>query len=274
MVEVLPRLYGLALEDWGVTQAGPPGAALGGSAAARWSAASPRCSGSPRPSTSTWRAPSPPRSRSRRASRRRCWCRRTSPRCRGRRPHLQLGRQLGRLRAGTYAVGRIPRKDLGLLVAAGVRTVFPDYGRGALPEEKLNDVAQKIARALPRRHRRAFEQAALSFRDGGVFDGERWRAAIGDHRDPRGDRRLGRRAGRVRAARARRSPPGRGGPSAARGAAGRGARQRGGRRIDQLRARRGALGSTGAWASTSSTSRLGPLALPRMRPPARGRRGS
>jgi hypothetical protein len=82
------------------------------------------------------------------------------------------------VRAGTYAALRVPGKDLGLLVAAGVRTIFPDYGRGALPEDRLNDVSQKIARVLPRRHRRAFEQAALSFRDGGVFDSDRWRAAL------------------------------------------------------------------------------------------------
>jgi hypothetical protein len=31
---------------------------------------------------------------------------------------------------------------------------------------------------LPRRHRRAFEQAALSFRDGGVFDSDRWRRSL------------------------------------------------------------------------------------------------
>src|SRR5262245_42882945 len=92
---------------------------------------------------------------------------------------LQLGRQLGRVRAGTYAASRVPGKDLGLLVAAGVRTVFPDYGRGVLPEERLNDVSQQITRALPRRHRRAFEQAALSFRDGGVFDTDKWRAGPG-----------------------------------------------------------------------------------------------
>jgi hypothetical protein len=91
---------------------------------------------------------------------------------------LQLGRMLGRLRASTYAALRVPPKDLGLLIAAGVRTIFPDYGRGALPEDKLNDVSQKIARALPRRHRRAFEQAALSFRDGGVFDSDKWRTAL------------------------------------------------------------------------------------------------
>ena len=92
---------------------------------------------------------------------------------------LQLGRQLGHLRAGTYAIGRIPGKDLGLLVAAGVRTVYPGYGRGILPEEQLNDVSQKIARMLPRRQRRAFEQAALSFRDAGVFDGDKWRGGLG-----------------------------------------------------------------------------------------------
>jgi len=42
----------------------------------------------------------------------------------------------------------------------------------------VKDVAQKIARTLPRRQRRAFEQAALSFRDAGVFDGDKWRAAL------------------------------------------------------------------------------------------------
>ena len=51
-------------------------------------------------------------------------------------------------------------------------------GRGLLAEEELNDVAQKIARSLPRKHRRAFEQAALSFRDSGLFDAERWRAGL------------------------------------------------------------------------------------------------
>ena len=90
----------------------------------------------------------------------------------------QIGRQLGHLRAGTHGISRIPGKDLGLLVVAGVRTVYSDYGRGILPEEQLNDVAQKIARMLPRRQRRAFEQAALSFRDGGMFEADRWRRGL------------------------------------------------------------------------------------------------
>jgi tetratricopeptide (TPR) repeat protein len=178
MSEVLPRLYGLALEDWGVTKqdrlaprSEDPQRALVSRVAvlfgveetfdvfqARAIATQVEIEAGPPPALLI-----PPNFAS-------------LPR---QEAYLQLGRQLGHLRAGTYAVGRIPGKDLGLLVAAGVRTVFPDYGRGILPEEQLNDVAQKISRTLPRRQRRAFEQAALSFRDAGVFDGERWRAAIG-----------------------------------------------------------------------------------------------
>jgi cellulose synthase operon protein C len=177
MVEVLPRLYAMSLEDWGVTKAdrlGPRsedpvralvmrvGLILGlpdgfeiylvrtGTTQVEVDASQPPAVLVPPTLASL------PRQEA----------------------FLQLGRQLGRVRAGTHAALRVPLKDLGLLVAAGVRTVFPDYGRGALPEERLNDVSQKIARALPRRHRRAFEQAALSFRDGGVFDSDRWRAGL------------------------------------------------------------------------------------------------
>ena len=177
MVEALPRLYSMSLEDWGVTKAdrlGPRSedpvrplvtrvASLLGLAEgfeiymARTGATQVEVEASQPPSVLV-----PP----------------TLAAMPRQEAYLQLGRQLGRVRAGTHAALRVPLKDLGLLVAAGVRTVYPDYGRGALPEDKLNDVSQKIARALPRRHRRAFEQAALSFRDGGVFDSDRWRAAL------------------------------------------------------------------------------------------------
>jgi hypothetical protein len=177
MVEALPRLYSMSLEDWGVTKAdrlGPRSedpvrplvarvAALLGVAEgyeiylARTGATQVEVEASQPPAIIV-----PP----------------TLPALPKQEAFLQLGRQLGRVRAGTHAALRVPLKDLGLLVAAGVRIVYPDYGRGALPEDKLNDVSQKIARALPRRHRRAFEQAALSFRDGGVFDSDRWRAAL------------------------------------------------------------------------------------------------
>jgi tetratricopeptide (TPR) repeat protein len=177
MVEVVPRLYSMSLEDWGVTKADRMGprsedpvrplitrvASLMGLAegfeiyVARTGTTQVEVEASQPPAVLV-----PP----------------TLAAMPRQEAFLQLGRQLGRVRAGTHAALRVPLKDLGLLIAAGVRTVYPDYGRGALPEDKLNDVAQKIARALPRRHRRAFEQAALSFRDGGVFDSDRWRAAL------------------------------------------------------------------------------------------------
>jgi tetratricopeptide (TPR) repeat protein len=177
MVEVVPRLYSMSLEDWGVTKADRMGprsedpvrplitrvANLLGLAEgfeiylARTGTTQVEVEASQPPAVLV-----PP----------------TLAAMPRQEAFLQLGRQLGRVRAGTHAALRVPLKDLGLLIAAGVRTVYPDYGRGALPEDKLNDVAQKIARALPRRHRRAFEQAALSFRDGGVFDSDRWRAAL------------------------------------------------------------------------------------------------
>ena len=178
MVEVLPRLYVVNIEDWGVTKSdrlGPrsedPIRAVVQRVAARAAASAEPFdiylarTGAPQVQIEATQPPALlvpatllglPRQEA----------------------LLQLGRQLGRLRAGTYPAARIPPKDLGLLVAAGVRTMFPDYGRGALPEDKLNELSQKIARALPRRHRRAFEQAALSFRDGGVFDADRWRAGL------------------------------------------------------------------------------------------------
>ena len=177
MSEVLPRLYGLAVEDWGVTKqdrlaarSEDPlrglvtrvAALLGVEEAyeifvARTVATQVEIEAGPPPALLVPAGlPSLPRQEG----------------------YRQLGRQLGHLRAGTHGIARIPGKDLGLLVAAGVRTVYPDYGRGILPEEQVNDVAQRIARNLPRRFRRAFEQAALSFRDAGVFDGERWRFGL------------------------------------------------------------------------------------------------
>ena len=177
MVEALPRLYSMSLDDWGVTKGdrmGPrsedPTRALVSRVASLLGLAEGFEIYLVRTGTTTVEveASQPPAVL-------------VPPTLAGlprQEAFLQLGRQLGRIRAGTHAALRVPYKDLGLLIAAGVRTVYPDYGRGALPEDRLNDVSQKIARALPRRHRRAFEQAALSFRDGGVFDSDRWRKSL------------------------------------------------------------------------------------------------
>jgi hypothetical protein len=177
MVEALPRLYSMSIDDWGVTKAdrvGPRSEEPTRPLVARVAALLGLAEGFEiylvRTGTTTVEveASQPPAVL-------------VPPTLAGlprQEAFLQLGRQLGRIRAGTHAALRVPPKDLGLLIAAGVRTVYPDYGRGALPEDRLNDVSQKIARALPRRHRRAFEQAALSFRDGGVFDSDRWRRSL------------------------------------------------------------------------------------------------
>ena len=140
MSEVLPRLYGLALEDWGVTKqdrltarSDDPIRGLVGRVAtllgvedtfdvylARSVATRVEIEAGPPPALLV------PANLLSQPLQDACW---------------QIGRQLGHLRAGTYGIARIPGKDLGLLVVAGVRTVYPDYGRGVLPEEQLNDVA-------------------------------------------------------------------------------------------------------------------------------------
>jgi hypothetical protein len=233
MSEVLPRLYGLALEDWGVSKqdrlaarSDDPvralttrvGTLLGVDDVfdvymARSVATRVEIEAGPPPALLV------PANLLSQPLQDACW---------------QIGRQLGHLRAGTHGISRIPGKDLGLLVVAGVRTVYSDYGRGILPEEQLNDVAQKIARMLPRRQRRAFEQAALSFRDGGMFEAERWRVGL-LHTGHRPRRVRADRAGEPRA-RQRRDTRGR-------GAADRRARQCRGRRDDQLRGQRRAGGA-------------------------------
>ena len=206
MSEVLPRLYGLALEDWGVTKqdrlaarSDDPVRALIGRIAsllgveetfdvylARAVATRVEIEAGPPPALLVPAAVlSQPLQEA----------------C------SQLGRQLGHLRAGTHGITRIPGKDLGLLVVAGVRTVYPDYGRGVLPEEQLNDVAQKIARLLPRRQRRAFEQAARVVPRRRRVRRRALARRPAAHGPPRGAAGVGRRAGGVRADRARRPAP-------------------------------------------------------------------
>jgi len=177
MSEVLPRLYGLALEDWGVTKQDRLAARSDDPVRALITRVATLLSVDEAFDVYTARSVAtrveieagPPTALLVPAN---LLSQPLQEACR------QIGRQLGHLRAGTHGVSRIPSKDLGLLVVAGVRTVYPDYGRGVLPEEQLNDVAQKIARMLPRRQRRAFEQAAVSFRDGGMFEAEKWRVGL------------------------------------------------------------------------------------------------
>lgn len=92
---------------------------------------------------------------------------------------MQIARWLGRLRAGTLAVARLPGKDLALVVAAALRTRDPNYGKGLVPEEALVETSQKIIKLLPRKQRRAFEQALAAVGKAPALEVERWRAALG-----------------------------------------------------------------------------------------------
>jgi Flp pilus assembly protein TadD len=91
---------------------------------------------------------------------------------------LQLARQIGRLRGGSYLAIRLSARELGIVLAASLRSRYPDYGRGLASDEVLADMAQKTMRFLPRRHRRAFEQAVLGVAEAGPLDVKRWRMGM------------------------------------------------------------------------------------------------
>jgi tetratricopeptide (TPR) repeat protein len=91
---------------------------------------------------------------------------------------LQIARALGRLRAGSYLAARLSARELGIILAASMRSRYADYGRGLATEEVLNDLAQKIARQVPRRHRRAFDRGVLGVAEAGPLDVNRWRLGM------------------------------------------------------------------------------------------------
>ena len=91
---------------------------------------------------------------------------------------LQLARQIGRLRAGSYLAARLSARELGIVLAASLRSRYPDYGKGLASEDSLSDMAQKVARHLPRRHRRAFERAVVGVAEAGPLDVNRWRLGM------------------------------------------------------------------------------------------------
>ena len=91
---------------------------------------------------------------------------------------LQLSRALARLRAGSYLATRLSARELGIMLAGSLRSRYSDYGRGLGSEEALVDMEQKVARWLPRRHRRAFDRAVVGVAEAGPLDVSRWRQAM------------------------------------------------------------------------------------------------
>src|SRR5437762_3093205 len=91
---------------------------------------------------------------------------------------LQLARALARLRAGSYLATRLSARELGVVLAGSLRSRYTDYGRGLGSEESLVDMEQRVARLLPRRHRRAFDRAVVGVAEAGPLDVSRWRQAM------------------------------------------------------------------------------------------------
>jgi len=91
---------------------------------------------------------------------------------------LQLSRALARLRAGSYLATRLSARELGIVLAGSLRSRYSDYGRGLGSEDALVETEQKVARWLPRRHRRAFDRAVVGVAEAGPLDVSRWRQAM------------------------------------------------------------------------------------------------
>jgi hypothetical protein len=92
--------------------------------------------------------------------------------------YLQIARAMARLRAGSYLATRLSARELGVVLAGSLRSRYPDYGRGLGSEEALVEMEQRVARLLPRRHRRAFDRAVVGVAEAGPLDVSRWRQAM------------------------------------------------------------------------------------------------
>lgn len=91
---------------------------------------------------------------------------------------LQIARAMARLRAGSYLATRLSARELGVILAGSLRSRYSDYGRGLGSEDSLVDMEQRVARLVPRRHRREFERAVVGVAEAGPLDVSRWRQAM------------------------------------------------------------------------------------------------
>jgi tetratricopeptide (TPR) repeat protein len=74
-----------------------------------------------------------------------------------------LGRALARLITRSFAVRRLTPLDLEVMLAGAVKLVVPKFGANVAPEDTLADIGRRMQRALPRRSRRVFEEAAEAY---------------------------------------------------------------------------------------------------------------
>jgi hypothetical protein len=96
-----------------------------------------------------------------------------------------IGRALTRIATRSFTVRRMTPLDVEVLLVGAVRTVVPKFGGQVAPEETLADIGRRITRAIPRRSRRAFEEASEAFAAARPTRLEGWVRAM-DHSANRG----------------------------------------------------------------------------------------
>ena len=80
---------------------------------------------------------------------------------------LQIARAMARLRAGSYLATRLSARELGVDPGRLAAVALPRLRTGLGSEDSLVDMEQRVARLVPRRHRREFERAVVGVAEAG-----------------------------------------------------------------------------------------------------------
>src|SRR5690606_324223 len=76
------------------------------------------------------------------------------------------------------AMERLTPRELEVLLASAARIAEPGFGAGLTSEDFLTEQSRRIHKAVPRRQRRALEQAAAAYIAAPRVDIMAWRAAV------------------------------------------------------------------------------------------------
>jgi hypothetical protein len=87
---------------------------------------------------------------------------------------FHLGRLLGRLRLRNHAARKLTALDLEIILAAAVRLFDLSFGDDVAPADVLADRGKRLAKALPRRSRKALEDACARYRTARPPNFELW----------------------------------------------------------------------------------------------------
>ena len=89
-----------------------------------------------------------------------------------------LAHALVSIAGGFYAVEKVSAEEITLLLAGAARTVSPSFGMGIASDEELDDYSQRVRKAMPRKHRKAKEDAAIHYASAPAEDIAAWIVAV------------------------------------------------------------------------------------------------